>query len=449
MRWTGTWLVIIGLLLSSDAAAERRGRPGARELLRASELIRRDRCDEAIPLLRRANEIGGLVNALWNLAECYGLLNRPQLAIDAYRDFIEHPGSSRNEEIEARAAVARLEALLATVNVSCNIDGALVRVDGQDGGTSPTDVFLGPGDHMIEVSSPGFETWSQEITTGAGERRELRAHLVPRPGELFVESRPAAAEVWVDGELRGNAPWVGELAGGSHVLELRLTGRRVQQRQVVVLPGQRSHVQVNLPPAQGAVAVATDAPRARLRVNDEPRGTSPFAPLRLEPGSHLLEVSAPRHSAWSGTIDVADGRTTRVEVDLASTRGLRQGWFWSLAVVTLATAVTGAALLVTGFQHEDDYSRHADAIESGLANPFELALHRDLGQESLALAESYQTSGIVLLGTAGAALVATVIVGALTRFARAAASARITVADDVEPEADAESESAADEGGAI
>ncbi len=440
MRWIGALFVIIGLLLPSVSSAERRGRPGARELLRALELIQHDRCDEAIPLLRRANEVGNLVNALWNLAECYRLLNRPQLAIEAYDDFIEHPGSRGHEEAEARAAMSRLEALLATVSITGNIDGALIRVDGQDVGTIPARVRMGPGDHMIEVSSPGFGAWTQEITTGASEQREVEAHLAPQPGSVYVESRPANAEVWVDSELRGRAPWSGELAGGSHVIELRLEGSRDQQRQVVILPGQRSHVQVSLPPAEGALAVATNAADATLTVDDVPRGSSPFAPLRLTPGSHALELSAPRYTGWSGTVDIEDGRTTSVEVDLSSTRGLRQGWFWGLAALTLATAVTGAALLVTSFQYEGEYIRNADAIESGSGSPLELAMNREAGEESLDLANTYSTSGIVLLGAAGLSLVVTVIIGALTRFSSAEATARVVMIGEVESEVEAEAE---------
>jgi len=193
-----------------------------------------------------------------------------------------------------------------------------------------------------------------------------------------------------------------------------------------------------MPPAEGALAVAANASNARLTVDDVPRGSSPFAPLRLTPGNHTLEVSAPRHTGWSGTVDVEDGRTTSVEVDLSSTRGIRQGWFWSFAALTLATAVTGAVLLVTGFDHENEYIRYADAIESGGASPLELAVNREAGQESLDLAQSYTTGGIVLLGTAGLCLIVTVIVGALTRFSHAEATARIVTLGEIE--ADSESE---------
>lgn len=422
----GFTLLGVFLITPKRVEAEAR-RPGVTELLQAITLIRQNRCDAAVPLLRRSNELGNFKNSLWNLAECYVHLDRPQMAVDVYEQYIEHPRTNERERREAREAIEELQDRLARVDVQANVEGAQILVDGREEATTPAVVTVGLGEHTVTVTSPGFSTWSRTITTGGRQELTLEAELRPLPGVVSVESTPSSAEVWVDGEQRGRTPWTGELEGGGHVIELRLADHRVQQRQIAVLPGQRSEVEVELSPTQGVLAIGVDAPDARLRVDSEDRGVGPFAPLELSPGRYTLELDAPGYASWSSAVDVLDDRTTRVDVQLPSRGGLHPGWFWTSTIATVASLSAGIALVLVGREELRDFDDDVDFIARSESSLLQVSERRDAGRESFDRASSFDTAGWVVIGVAGALLVTTVVIGLLTRFRDEPASAEIAL----------------------
>lgn len=435
MSWR-CWLVgvttVFCIALSAGLApsvcqAERRQRPGVQELVQAMELIRQSRYDAAIPLLRRAHELGDLRNALWNLGECYRLLGRPRAAIEAYQRFIAHRRTNAEDRAAAERVIEQLEASMARIIIRGNVEGASVEVDGLDEGAVPLTLEVGPGRHVVEVSSPGFTDWSEEVEAIGGVTHELEAQLELRPGTLDVRSEPGGAEVWIDGERRGETPWSGELSGGGHLIELRSEGFRRVQRQIALRPGQSSTVTLELAPLTGTLAVATNAPGATLLVDGEERGQAPFPPLLLEPDRYELQVTADDHGPWEGEVDIVDGTTTRVELELASTEGLHPGWFWSIAAVGISSFATSLLFFALGAEHTEAYEEHAAFIESNRESPLLIAANREAGERELERANSYNTVGVALLLVAAAGVVADFFVGIFTRFRRPEAHFVITL----------------------
>jgi hypothetical protein len=73
--------------------------------------------------------------------------------------------------------------------------------------------------------------------------------LAPMGGEqatVEFNSNPAGADIMVDGTFRGNTPSTLPVAGGRHVIELRLAGYRVWTRTMMVDPGSHPTVRATL-----------------------------------------------------------------------------------------------------------------------------------------------------------------------------------------------------------
>jgi hypothetical protein len=82
-----------------------------------------------------------------------------------------------------------LSRLPATLRISSNIDGALVRVDDADMGPTPVDVLRPPGSYRIEVQKAGYDPFEASVNVRAGELSAQRATLRP-------ESRPITKTWW-------------------------------------------------------------------------------------------------------------------------------------------------------------------------------------------------------------------------------------------------------------
>jgi len=120
---------------------------------------------------------------LFNIAMCQQALFDYPAAMASFQEYL---GAATDEEpverIEtARAKLAQLETLVATVAMTVSEPEARVLVDGRDVGATPLrdPVRLAPGTHVIEVRKPGFQDLRHEVTVMAGQQTDLVLDLRP------------------------------------------------------------------------------------------------------------------------------------------------------------------------------------------------------------------------------------------------------------------------------
>ena len=141
-----------------------------------------------------------------------------------------------------------LESVLATVNISCPTQGAMIYVDNQLRGSSPWSGSLVPGIHQFEARRESHR--SQRLTEKLEEKESRRVEipaLQPITGALNVDYSPINTEVWIDGQKKGIAPDVFRgLLVGNHQVELRKEGYRTASQIVTVLENQTAQLKGQL-----------------------------------------------------------------------------------------------------------------------------------------------------------------------------------------------------------
>jgi hypothetical protein len=119
---------------------------------------------------------------------------------------------------------------------------------------------LALGTHVMTVTAPGLPVWQREVTLTADRPAQSfeialgGASDAPAPEPaasvtalLEVDSRPAGAQVWVDGRLVGTTPLqVSGVGAGSHEVRLELRGYRPWRTSVSVGRGARARVAASL-----------------------------------------------------------------------------------------------------------------------------------------------------------------------------------------------------------
>jgi hypothetical protein len=86
-----------------------------------------------------------------------------------------------------------------------------------------------------------------QLARQAAALSDSLARLDRSPAVLVVESRPAGAEVLVDGVLVGKAPIELPLAGGTHRVQTRIAGHEPREREFTAVRGVRERWSVTLP----------------------------------------------------------------------------------------------------------------------------------------------------------------------------------------------------------
>jgi eukaryotic-like serine/threonine-protein kinase len=124
--------------------------------------------------------------------------------------------------------------------------GAQVYVNDQYKGKTPLRVRLPQGRYLVRMSYPGRQEWSSQLELGETGEYPLKGRLTaatagrPSPLEtskafLNVQSTPPAAQVYVDGTLRGTTPLKVDVPPGKHRVRITQAGYRDWEYQVSVM----------------------------------------------------------------------------------------------------------------------------------------------------------------------------------------------------------------------
>lgn len=224
--------------------------------------------------------------------------------------------------------------------------GAQVLVDEREVGTVGTDgnvtVNVAPGQHMVRLLLNGYEPYSTSITVSQGEHESLVAALNPAPssgapptaetGSVLVRSNVAGADILVDGQLKGfteraNQDLKLELNSGDHKIQLKKAGYKDSVEQPVTIAAKKE-VPVNLSLAASADAGSAPAgsylsvrskPGAEIKIDGKPVGVADSSgnfPIKLEPGTHLVQANLNGYEPFSSNVIVKPGAKSVVTAAL-------------------------------------------------------------------------------------------------------------------------------------
>lgn len=184
-----------------------------------------------------------------------------------------------------------------TIIVDSQPAAAEVRLDGEVAGVTPLTISATEGQRALEVRHQR-NARTIMVNVVRGETTHSIVEFLPpqasaeEPTEIRITSEPAAAQVSIDGVVRGSTPLVvPTLAPGAHAVSVRSRTGQVN-RSITVTAGRAQSLHVLLPPAPPAAPgfVTVGVPTA-LRVFDNGRfvGASGAGPIALSPGAHELE----------------------------------------------------------------------------------------------------------------------------------------------------------------
>jgi serine/threonine-protein kinase len=148
--------------------------------------------------------------------------------------------------------------------------GARVFLDGREYGRTPVTIgSLARGGHIVRVMGEGFVADERQVTiTPAQRTHSITVRLSPErspaaasavqpalpaaggqrgAGQLTVESRPAGAQVFIDGQLVGITPLsLAEVPAGDHALHLDYDGYRRWSAAIKIVASQPHRVAASL-----------------------------------------------------------------------------------------------------------------------------------------------------------------------------------------------------------
>lgn len=134
-----------------------------------------------------------------------------------------------------------LDAQFATVTCISEDPQAEIWLDNEFRGIGSWTGHVGTrSSHVLEARKTGHQSQSVSFSVQIGETSSHRVGApVPLYGILSIESKPANAEIWIDGTLLGTTPKVSQLLVGSHQVVIRMPGYRTITEEITIEHNQR------------------------------------------------------------------------------------------------------------------------------------------------------------------------------------------------------------------
>jgi hypothetical protein len=244
-----------------------------------------------------------------------------------------HAAKGKNARKKAAVAGAPL-VVPGQMAVDSVPQGAQVQIDGK---TDPSWVTpftlpgLGPGQHSVIASKPGYSSDTRTVEVTSGSKSFVVAHLTQLMATLAVSSTPAGANVYVDGKDTGKlTPAQVSLDKGSHVVLVRKSGFLDETTNTQFSLGQTVSFSPALRPlgnvddiktvgkmkklfggkeaqGMGGLAIKTQPKGAQIAVNQHMLDKASPVEVVLDPGNYIVDITMSGYVSIHKVITVDKG----------------------------------------------------------------------------------------------------------------------------------------------
>lgn len=210
---------------------------------------------------------------------------------------------------------------------------------------------LNPGTHRLTLSLPGFQSKNVDLVIEDRTPVKLEIDLMSASGTLNIETDPADAEVFINGISRGQTPLTIErIPEGNVDIEIKAAGYEPHARQVSLAAGEVQKISQALKPLPGTILIVSIPNSARVYINDEFKGTTPFTFEKVPPATYRIRVERP--GCEPNARDVVVERSASLTEEFRMTKITGR--------IEVVTAPSGATVLLDGVKTGVTVSKKTD-----------------------------------------------------------------------------------------
>ena len=203
-----------------------------------------------------------------------------------------------------------LQMKVGSISVMSEPTKAKIYLDGKDVGNTHNIIrSVAPGTHEVEVRMEGYEVWRESVDIEAGKHRALTARLNIEAGSINIESTPANARIYLDGENVGITPeTITNLKPGKYKVEVKMDGYEVWHENVKLDIGKHKALTATLQIMKGSISIESEPANAKIFLDGKEFGITPAMRRHIDPGKHKVEVMMEGYEVWSKSVNLKVGK---------------------------------------------------------------------------------------------------------------------------------------------
>ena len=226
--------------------------------------------------------------------------------------YVEQRRQVNIAEGAAAEVTFELRVRVGNIYVDSRSRGALILVDGKSTGSRTPSLLesRSVGRHKIALRLPDHESSETQIEVALGRTDTVRLNLVLSPARLQLTSIPPGANIFIDGNARGQTPKAMELKPGQHRIQLIKEGYESHESEQNYQPGQSYRPRVVLVAQYGWVRIVKPL-FGTLMVNGTDEHTVPPGDIQLQVGTYTVAAKGQKEPT---TVHVTKGDTVKVSL---------------------------------------------------------------------------------------------------------------------------------------
>jgi tetratricopeptide (TPR) repeat protein len=174
-------------------------------------------------------------------------------------------------------------------------------------------LYLPKGDYVCRIEQKGFRPNVQVVTTGKGTQN-LNVELESVMAEFEVKCKTGTAEIYIDGERKGNGFWKGTIFAGEHQIEARQQNYESNIQTISIAEKEsQTFVIPELKRSMGKLRIQTTPNNLPVSVDGKYVGMSPCT-IDIETGNHYFSCKTYGYAQYRSDFDVKSGKQTDLSV---------------------------------------------------------------------------------------------------------------------------------------
>ena len=175
------------------------------------------------------------------------------------------------------------------------------------------------GSYSYTAQAAGYEPYTGTVNVNSGQV-QVPVKLRSNKAHINVTAATPGSKIYVDGVLKGETQWNGELMPGDYIVEARRDGYRPRDISVTLTAASERNVVIPaLEMITGELSIEYRPLGAHISLDGKAVGTTPTLLADIPAGTHTLSIAHPGYVTATLNVTVTDSGTTPVTGTLKKT----------------------------------------------------------------------------------------------------------------------------------
>ena len=192
--------------------------------------------------------------------------------------------------------------------------GAEIEINGelQKEKTPFTSDKLKSGTYTLQAFKPMYKSEPQRVDITDGKTAEININLIPTFANAEITCQDKEVEIYIDGEYKAKGSFKGQLAEGSHQLELKKTSHRTIKKTINAISGQPLKENIaNLQAINGKLNIDSEPFNADIYIDGKHYGKTPMLISDILIGEHEVVLKKDGFKDFTDKITIQESKTAQ------------------------------------------------------------------------------------------------------------------------------------------